>query len=461
MILKGNQRAGGEDLASHLMNLYDNDEVELAEVRGSIADDLHGAFAEFEAMASGTRAQEALYSLSINPSEPMSRDQYFTVIDRVGERLGLAGQPRAVVFHVKGGREHCHVVWSRIDVDAMKAVQLSHDRQKLRAVARELAVEFGHELPAGLRNDRGAQRFESDAAFSAREMAIAESSGLTAEARRMEITSAWREARDGAGFIDGLWERGYHLARGDQRGFVVVDRAGNVHSLSRQVIGAKAKDIAEFMAPLAPEHLPGVKETRKRIADQIESEALDDVAGPHLRRSPEELKRRQRLRRAQVEARWQKLELAQRQERMALHEAQKNERERPFARAAMAVFGLLGRVPVLRTVLMPFAKNPNINPEERHKLENEALDRRYARERQHFDRRLAALDRVELRENKSLARDQRRMEGAEPEGLRQGRDSEAFRENAADVGQKRDEGQKVDRGQGQTRRPKGYGYRPE
>lgn len=460
MILKGNQRAGGEDLASHLMNLYDNDEVELAEVRGCIADDLHGAFAEFEAVASGTKAREALYSLSINPSQPMSRDQYFTVIDRVGERLGLSAQPRAVVFHVKGGREHCHVVWSRIDIGAMKAVQLSHDRQKLRAVARELAVEFGHELPAGLRNDRGAQRFESDAAFTAREMAIAESSGLTAEARRKEITSAWREALDAASFIDGLWERGYHLARGDQRGFVVVDRSGIVHSLSRQIIGVRAKEIASFMAPLEPSHLPGVKETRKRIADQIESEAFDTVPGPHLRRSPEELRRRQGERRAKLEARWQKLELVQRQERMALHEAQKKERERPFARAAQLVFGLLGRVPVLRTVLMPFAKNPSLNPEERHKLENEALDRRYARERQYCDRRLAALDRVEMRENKSLARDQRQMEGAQ-EALRQGRDSEAFWENAADVSRERGQGQKAEPRQGQGRRPKGYGFRPE
>lgn len=45
-------------------------------------------------------------------------------------KLGLSGQPRAVVFHVKKGREHCHVVWSRIDLDKMRAVQLSNDRQK-------------------------------------------------------------------------------------------------------------------------------------------------------------------------------------------------------------------------------------------------------------------------------------------------------------------------------------------
>lgn len=40
MILKASSRANGFDLAVHLMNGYDNEQVELAEVRGTIADDL-------------------------------------------------------------------------------------------------------------------------------------------------------------------------------------------------------------------------------------------------------------------------------------------------------------------------------------------------------------------------------------------------------------------------------------
>ena len=138
MILKGNQRAGGDDLASHRMNLYDNDEMELAEIRGTLAQDLHGVLSEFEAHAAGTRCKQPLYSLSINPSEPVTRAQYFAAIGRIEDRLGLHDQPRAVVFHVKEGRHHCHVVWSRIDTKNMRAVQLSHDHQKLRAVAQEL-----------------------------------------------------------------------------------------------------------------------------------------------------------------------------------------------------------------------------------------------------------------------------------------------------------------------------------
>lgn len=142
MILKGRQRAGGADLTTHLSNEYDNDNerVELAHVRGTVPNDLHGAFAEIVAVAAGTRCKEPLYSLTINPASPLTREQYLATIDHIEGKLGLAGQPRAVVFHVKTGREHCHVVWSRIDLD----------RMKLRTCARELAHAYGLSLPPGL-----------------------------------------------------------------------------------------------------------------------------------------------------------------------------------------------------------------------------------------------------------------------------------------------------------------------
>ena len=37
MILKGSQRANGSDLATHLMNEFDNEYAVLAELRGTVA----------------------------------------------------------------------------------------------------------------------------------------------------------------------------------------------------------------------------------------------------------------------------------------------------------------------------------------------------------------------------------------------------------------------------------------
>ncbi len=242
MILKGNQRAGGADLASHLQNEFDNELVEVAEIRGTVAQDLHGAFGEYEAIAAGTRCKEPLYSLSINPSAPISRDQYRAAIDRIEQGLGLSGQARAVVFHVKHGREHCHVVWSRIDTARMRAVQLSHDRQKLRKLAQELAHEFGLPLPEGLARDAGDDRAHKKD-MTLQEKAQAEATGISPRERRAEITEAFRRSDSATAFRAALKEKGYVLARGDKRGFVVIDRFGKVHSLARQIDGVRTREL--------------------------------------------------------------------------------------------------------------------------------------------------------------------------------------------------------------------------
>lgn len=431
MILKGNQRGAGDDLASHLMNAYDNDLTQVAEIRGTVSQDLHGAFAEFEASALGTRCEKPLYSLSINPATPMTEKQYGQAIELIENRLGLKGQPRAIVFHVKGGRHHCHVVWSRIDTVKMKAVQLSHDRMKLRALSQELAFLFGHQLPEGLARNRGGERFAKgklSATFG--DMAQADRSGISPQQRRAEITAAYRASDSSKAFRDALKERGYQLAKGDQRGFVVVDRAGHVHSLARQVEGARTKDIRAKLNPLRPEDLPSVDAVKKQMTELKEAQALGetDTDQRGLRRTPDELKARQEKRRQALTRERQDLEVKQRNERLQLHAAQKAERDKPFARAVSAVFGLFRKVPVLRSVLARFQKLPKLNATERHRLENEALDRRYAREKQDIDRREKALGRVEARENKSMAADRRRMEA-----FRQKRGAGQLRANAEDI----------------------------
>jgi hypothetical protein len=110
MILKGSFRGNCADLATHLMNGYDNERVELGEVRGSMAVDLHGAFAELEAVASGTRAQKPLFSLSVNPYEALTRAQHFEAIDAIESRLGfpLTPDPRSAAGQQPRLPRPCH-----------------------------------------------------------------------------------------------------------------------------------------------------------------------------------------------------------------------------------------------------------------------------------------------------------------------------------------------------------------
>jgi hypothetical protein len=438
MILKGNQRKGGSDLATHLSNEYDNERVEIAELRGTVANTLHGAFAEIEAVASGTRCKEPLYSLAINPSAPLSREQYMAAIDHVEGRLGLTGQPRAVVFHTKHGREHCHVVWSRIELDDMKAIPLSHDRMKLRTCARELAHAYGLTLPAGLAEDRGDARFEKTRDVTYAEKGMAEASGLTPDRRRATITALFRSSDNAEAFRAGLEREGYILAQGERRTFVVVDRAGDVHALARQIEGAKTKDVKARLADLSVESLPTVAtaHAQQKARQQATDERLREQARKRGAKSAADLKTKQETRRRQtIDAQRQQLAITHASERMALHAMHKSEEGRIFNIIAGKAFALFERVPGLRSVIAHLRRNPAINAEERHRIENEALDRRHTREQLAIDRREAALDKIDARERRGLVRDLVRQT-REVDQVRQAQateDERALRQNADDI----------------------------
>ena len=132
MILKASQRSGSAQLARHLLNTRDNEHVEIHELRGFVSGTLDGAFKEAHAVSKGTRCTQFLFSLSLSPPEkenvPIA--VFEKAIDEIEDRLGLTGQPRAVVFHEKEGRRHAHCVWSQIDAGVLKAVPLPHFKRK-------------------------------------------------------------------------------------------------------------------------------------------------------------------------------------------------------------------------------------------------------------------------------------------------------------------------------------------
>jgi hypothetical protein len=178
-----------------------------------------------------------------------------------------------VVFHVKHGREHAHVVWCRIDTAKMRAVQLSHDRQKLRSLAQELAHEFGLPVPEGLAQDRGAERARKKEMTLA-EKAQADATGINPGQRRTEITEAYRRSDSAEAFRAALKEKGYVLARGDRRDYVVVDRFGKVHSLARQLNGVRTRELKKKLASIE-QQVAGVDEAKRGITQQAGAGATE------------------------------------------------------------------------------------------------------------------------------------------------------------------------------------------
>lgn len=255
MILKGNQRANGRELALHLLNVEDNEHAVVHELRGFLADDLIDAFKETEAISLGTKCQQYLFSLSLSPpqSAKVSVEEFERVIGEIERRMGLTGQPRAIVFHEKKGRRHAHCVWSRINVDQMRAINLSHYKLRLRDISRELYLEHGWEMPAGLQKAEDRDPLN----YSAEEAGQAKRVKRDPAALKKLLKSCWDASDSKSAFANALLEHGFCLARGDRRGFVLVDAQGEVYSLSRW-LGVKTKDLTARLGGF--DDLPDVEE---------------------------------------------------------------------------------------------------------------------------------------------------------------------------------------------------------
>lgn len=278
MILKGSQRGSGQNLAVHLMRMDDNEHVTLHELRGFASDTLRGAFKEAEAISLGTKCRQYLFSLSLNPPEGAEVDiaAFRAAIEQAEQRLGLDGQPRAIVFHEKEGRRHAHCVWSRIDADTMKARPLPFFKRQLTDLSRDLYLDHGWQLPRGLQPGGG----RSPENFSLAEWQQAKRSGIDPRWTRQAVQEAWRSSDNARSFDQALQERGFFLARGDRRGFVVLDHRGEVQSLPR-VLDLKTKVVRDRLGDGG--ELPSVADSQKRIGERMTPALRQHIAESRAR----------------------------------------------------------------------------------------------------------------------------------------------------------------------------------
>ena len=267
MILHGNQRGGGKDLALHLMK-DENERVQVHELRGFVADTLIGAFTESYAISKATRCKQHLYSLSINPPKEaeIGDEAFVDAIDQTEKKLGLTGQPRAIVFHEKRGedgvlRRHAHAVWCRIDTEQMKAVQLSHSQLKLRDVSRDLHIQHGLTMPKGLINSKD----RDPRNFTLEEWQQCKRAKKDVHRVKDVFKDAWAVSDSRASFAHALAEQGYILAKGD-RGHVAVDYKGEKYAVSRYV-GIKVRQVREKLGEA--DGLPDMDRAQAIAAKQV------------------------------------------------------------------------------------------------------------------------------------------------------------------------------------------------
>ena len=268
IIINGGSYSGGGWWSRHLQRTDTNARVEIVGFANLSAETIPDAFREMEALAAGTRCKNYFYQANINPraDEHLTPEQRDEAVDRLERNLGLAGQPRFVVEHEKEGRTHWHVVWSRIDTEQCRAISDSLTAAIHEHTSRELEIRFDLERGQSIltpNRETGRERRPPKA-----ETFRAAETGVDIETVKADTRAAREQADNGHSFQAALEASGdYVLARGDRRDFVIVDRAGDDHSLARR-IGMKAAEVRAYMADLDPACLPSVAEAKALQAER-------------------------------------------------------------------------------------------------------------------------------------------------------------------------------------------------
>lgn len=254
MIVTGRPTSRAPALAAYLARADWSQQAEVADLRGVAAGDLRGALCEMEAVALGATCRRPLYHASISPppNAELTPGQWGQAVTRLEEGLHLTGQPRALVFHVKRGRRHLHVVWLRVHTDSMRVISCAYDRLTHRTVARQLEQGLGHAPP------RSIAAMRQGAAPTWAELQQAERASIDLDSLSRILTRAWRADN----VARAVGERSSMiLARGDRGGPVVVDEEGGVYSVARRLGAAVSKTALRARVPTLG-YLPSVAAAR-------------------------------------------------------------------------------------------------------------------------------------------------------------------------------------------------------
>jgi hypothetical protein len=234
-----------------------------------------------ERMGKATRGEKVLYHAQINPNpgEPMWEGDWIRSADILAEKLGMEGQPRVIVYHLKegyleGAREHAHVVFQRADVEKGRLISDSHNYRKHEAASRQIERELGHEPVPTV--DRGTSYTQEEARKARQlpaptELVRREGSarvtyvpdgqygpyrsgrGANPKEVRAFVTTAYQRARGPEEFRDYLWAAKLQIAIGERRAYSLIDEFGNDYTLARMVQGARTSDLKRFLGPVQEE----------------------------------------------------------------------------------------------------------------------------------------------------------------------------------------------------------------
>ena len=303
MIFKSSIRGFSGELADHLGNEHDNETATITKVGGDlyrfdkhglpVADELRLMFAQMDMSARGRgKDDNHIYHVSLSPERPLEAGAWEKAWALYEAEFGLEKRPFVEVTHEKEGRLHKHRAYYALD-ERGRGLNISHSYPRNEKIARVIEHECGHDMTAGRHNRSVMKRLQVEGKGTVvtwMEQQKADQISRPAAAKsfddhRQEQRTAWPKKQaqadvreiysqvdNGKGFEAALLERGYFLARGESRPWVVLDPRGGIHSAPRYA-GVKKAEFEHKIGDLKWEHLPSIKQVQAHIQEQDEKKA--------------------------------------------------------------------------------------------------------------------------------------------------------------------------------------------
>lgn len=258
MVIKGDTRGNGRQLAEYLTTMAENEDIRILDVDGRGAMNEKALFRTLTSMSLTsdlTKSQKGLYHAEICPAYEdlpyMDDEKWIKAADMLGEALGLSGQRRVIVMHQKKDRLHAHVVFERYNHDTGKIIRNSFTRLKQNAVRLQMEELFKLKKTPERNQNRPVMR--------------------------EVLNGLWKKTNSAVEFINAANGKGYTVATGTHRPYIVVDRHGRSFNLVRELAGVNTKEVRErFKEQKLPTEKSAIKAANVKERMIISQERMVD-----------------------------------------------------------------------------------------------------------------------------------------------------------------------------------------
>lgn len=192
------------------------------------------------------------FSLAWHPEQSPEKEQMLNAAFETLNRFGLKDHQAVMVAHQETDHPHVHVICNLVNPNDGRTAVPSYDFLKFSTWAEE--EEHKHDKIYCEERVKNNERRRNSAKKN-RDYGLVKHREKKAEPAQ-QIQDIYNMSDSGKAFAAALNEAGFTLARGDRRGFVLVDKRGKIYSLSRQLQSQRAGDIKARLSDIDEKSLP-------------------------------------------------------------------------------------------------------------------------------------------------------------------------------------------------------------